>query len=77
MKTCDYCKQNASGVVPYLVCENCNSLFYAAPDLLKALKMLLDEFNSRTALIETCDMDDDELKAIKLSEQAISKAEGR
>jgi hypothetical protein len=52
-------------------------LIAAAPDLLEACKALLEEFNSRTALIETCDMTDDELVAIQKAEQAIAKTEGR
>ena len=42
--------------------------------LFQACRALLNEFNSRTALIETCDMTDDELKAVELCEQAIALA---
>jgi hypothetical protein len=51
-------------------------LIASAPDLLAACKFLLEEFNLRTTLIETCDMTDDELKAVKMAERAIFKAEG-
>lgn len=46
------------------------------PDLLTACKDLLSHFQSRTALIETCDMDDDELRALAAAETAIERAEG-
>jgi hypothetical protein len=57
--------------------HNANAhLISACPDLLEACRALLEKFNSRTALIETCDMTDGELKAVKKTEQAISKATG-
>lgn len=38
----------------------------------EAAEWLLDEFRSRTALIETCDLDPDELAAMNKTEQALS-----
>ncbi len=49
-------------------------LVASAPALLEALRALLYEFQSRTALIETCDMADSELAAVKAAEQAIYQA---
>ena len=51
-------------------------LIAAAPDLLFALQSLLCEFNSRTAMIESCDLDFAETEAIKAAENAIAKAGG-
>lgn len=53
------------------------SLISAAPDLLAALENLLSEFKSRTALIESCDMDPDEESAMDAAEEAIAKARGQ
>lgn len=46
-------------------------------ELLETCKALLDEFTSRTALIESCDMTREEDKAAENAIRAIAKAEGR
>lgn len=40
--------------------------------VVESASWLLDEFRSRTALIETCDLDPDELAAMNKTEQALS-----
>ena len=52
-------------------------LLAAAPELLAVCKQLLSELESRTAHIETCNMDDGELAAMGAAEKIIARAEGR
>lgn len=51
-------------------------LIAAAPDLLEACKALLEEWKSRTAMIESCDLTEEEDRAVELAESAITKATG-
>jgi hypothetical protein len=57
-------------------CHANAQLIAAAPLLVEALENLLSEFESRTALIETCDMDDDELASMDAARAALAKAKG-
>jgi hypothetical protein len=42
MKICDVCKKQASGVIPYHVCEDCSELTYFMPELKQLLMDLLE-----------------------------------
>ena len=44
-------------------------------ELVEALRALLSEWNNRTALIESCDLTENEDRAVAMAEAALKKAE--
>jgi len=75
MKTCDICKKQAPGCVPYEVCENCSHLAWATQDLLEACNAAHNLLQSDFAISNT----GEGRKALSIMNQlrtVIAKAEG-